>query len=109
MELFIQVRTENPGNGPEATICEMTRNGGFKFGRGVEPSKTIECNPYFNALMVAGAPQMFTVLRQISLYSKCQCKHAHGDNPDCCILLAEKCLAEIEAAQVIAMPVKTKP
>jgi hypothetical protein len=54
-------------------------------------SRTAE-NP-IDALFAPPKPNLLAALRTISYWSPCQCAEAHGDNHNCCVLVAEKAIA----------------
>ena len=46
-----------------------------------------------NARLIAAAPDLLRALEIIQGWSACQCREKHGDNPNCCVLVAEKAIA----------------
>lgn len=57
-----------------------------KFKAEFFPSKLTE--------ILSKAEEMKKALETISGWSKCQCKSKHGDNPNCCVLVAEQAIVE---------------
>lgn len=49
-----------------------------------------------NARLIAAAPKLLKALQTIENFSKCQCSKKHGDNRNCCVLVAEQAIAEME-------------
>ena len=39
--------------------------------------------------------ELVAALRSINGWSKCQCESKHGDNPNCCVLVAEAALRKV--------------
>ena len=49
-----------------------------------------------NAHLIAAAPELLKSLEIIRGWSKCQCTDKHGDNPNCCVLIAEQAIHKAE-------------
>lgn len=59
-------------------------------------SQTIEANARFIVTACNSHDRLVEALASIKGWSKCQCREKHGDNPNCCVLIADTALAEIE-------------
>ena len=44
----------------------------------------------------AAAPELLEALKSIAGWSKCQCRTKHGDNINCCVLVAEQAIQQAE-------------
>src|SRR3990167_8698778 len=57
-----------------------------------------DCPGDINRRKLEAAEGMARALTTISGWSKCQCREKHGDNDNCCVLIAEAALSAWEKA-----------
>src|SRR3990167_3494616 len=66
---------------------------GDVFVEAVDPDTDI------NRRKLAAAEEMARALQTINGWSKCQCREKHGDNFNCCVLIAEAALSAWDKAR----------